>query len=641
MKLHSVVIILLGILAVACGSTGTSSPDIVDVQQAEDMGPEITVEVVAEIRVDLPDLDLAVLDLVEVMEIAPDLPPLPYPEAVILQPLDGKVLNVSLKSHFVGQVSDPNETMEMLTVLWESDIDGEVYEAVPNFEGVVEFDHLGFTPGPHVITMTVTNSAKLSTSKTVSVVMNIPPVGPTVSIEPANPITTEDLQAILVGEASDPEGAEVEVLIDWFEEGEPVNSLDGQLTVPADMTVRGVTWSVVVRAYDGNSYGAAEQDKVTIGNTPPTIGSATITPQAGSSSAEFSCAGEDLADADGDEVTVSYGWLVNEELVADQVTNVFPPNLVAKDDSLVCQATPEDKWDAGVPVLSAPVVIGNSPPAGGEALVEPAFGDKNTAFFCVAGGASDPDGDDVTYQFAWVANGAPIPGAEGQSLEGGQLQKADILRCRVTPTDGSANGPWFDSNLIVLANIPPTIGGATVLPAEGTALTTFTCEAIDAFDADGDQLKLKVVWSVNGEVVLGQSEAELAPGPFGKGDGVSCAISVWDGEVWTESVEAVEAAAVVNTLPTLESVTLDPTEGTEETTFSCIANGWFDPDPGDLFEVAYVWLVNGEPDDNFGAGTLHGAYFDAGDELVCQVTPENGDEQGLPMESEPLVVGEL
>jgi hypothetical protein len=640
MKLQSLAVILTGLLAVACGSTGTSAPDILDIQQIPEVAPEVIVEVIAEIAVDIPDVEPEVFDVVEVVEIAPELPP-PYPEAVILQPLDGKVLNVALKSHFVGQVSDPNDTMEMLTVLWESDIDGEVYEAVPNFEGVVEFDHLGFTPGPHVITMTVTNSAKLSTSKSVSVVMNIPPIGPTVSIEPANPIASEDLHAILVGEASDAEGAEVEVLIDWFEEGEPRNSLDGELTVPAEMTVRGVTWSVVVRAFDGNSYGAAEQDKVTIGNTPPSIESAVIEPEAGNMITEFTCSAKGVADADGDEVTVAYAWLVNEELAVEQETNIFLANQLVKNDSLVCQTTPEDKWDAGVPVLSGPVLIGNNPPSGGEALVEPPAGDKNTVFFCVAGGATDPDGDKVTYDFAWMVNGDPIPGAEGQQLEGGQVKKADILRCRVTPTDGSANGQWFDSNLIVLANIPPTIGGAKILPAEGDSLTTFTCEAIDAFDGDDDLLKSKVVWMVNGDIVLGQSELELAPGPFGKGDEVSCAISLWDGDVWTESVAATESAMVVNTLPTIESVTINPPVGTVETTFSCVADGWTDPDLGDLFEVTYLWLVNGEPADNLGAGTIHSAFFEAGDELVCQVTPENGDEQGVSVSSEAIFVGEL
>jgi len=641
MKLHSFAVIVSGLFILACGNSGTTPPDIVDLQQIPEVGPEVVMEVVAEVTADIPDLGPETVDIMEVLEIAPDLPPPPVPVAVILQPLDGKVLNVALKAHFVGQVSDPNETVDMLEVVWESDIDGKIHEAAPDFEGVVEFDYLGFTPGPHLITMTVTNSAKLSTSTSVSVIMNIPPIGPTVTIEPADPIASDDLHAILVGEASDAEGAEVEVLIDWFEEGEPVNSLDGELTVPAKMTIRGVTWSVVVRAYDGNSYGAAEQDKVTIGNTPPTIESATIEPESGDMFTEFTCSGEGMADVDGDEVTVIYGWLVNEEPVPEQTEATFPANLMVKGDSLLCQATPEDKWDAGEPVLSQTVVIGNSPPQGGVAEVEPELGDKNTSFFCKAEGAIDPDGDEVSYKYAWVANSEPVEGADGQMLEGGQLTKGDILRCRVTPTDGLANGPWFDSNLVVLVNIPPTVGGATVGPTEATALTTFTCEAVDALDADGDSLKVKVVWTVSGEVVLGEGAVELAPGPFAKGDEVTCSLAVWDGEMWSESVAADGSIVVANTLPTLESVSINPPSGTEETTFSCVANGWFDPDSEDLFEVTYEWLVNGEPADTFGAGTIHGAYFDAGDELVCQVTPENGDEQGLMVASEPLVVGGL
>lgn len=634
---------LWGLLVTACGAPGGAA-DPVDIE-AEilevDVAPQLVIEVVVEVAADVPDTGPDIAEVAEeVVEVVPEVT-LPLPVAVILQPLDGKVLNVALESHFVGQVSDPNEAMDTLEVRWESDVDGELHKAAPDFEGVVEFDYLGFTPGPHSITMTVTNSIGLAASESVSVIMNIPPIGPTVTIEPENPGTEDALHAIVVGEASDAEGADVVVLIDWFEDGEPFNSLDGELTVPPEITVRGVTWSVVVRAFDGNSYGSAEQDKVTIMNTPPTIDTVSVEPESGGMFTDFTCLGEGTEDVDGDEVTVTYIWLANEEPIAEQTEATLPAGDLLKGDSLVCRATPADKWDEGTPALSEPVFIGNSAPQGGSASVEPVTGDRNTSFSCTADGALDADGDEVLYLYSWVANGEPVDGATGQTLEGGLLHKGDILRCRVTPTDGEATGPWFDSNLVVLVNIPPTVGGATVSPIEGTALSTFTCQPSDAVDLDEDVLKFKVVWTVNGETVLGQSELELAPGPFGKGDQVTCSITAWDGEAWSESVAAGNSGTVLNTLPTLEGASINPPEGTEETTFSCVPDGWFDPDLDDLFEVEYLWFVNGEAVDIFGAGTIHGAYFDAGDEIVCQVTPENGDEQGVPVLSEPVVVGEL
>lgn len=631
-----------GFLFLACtGSTGSNTVPGLDASVPDlDGGPAQVAEVSEELVAEVVDSGVDLYEVLpEVVEVFPDLQ-FPPPTAVILQPLDGKVLNVALVSHFVGQVGDINDAMELLKVRWESDVDGEIHKATPDGKGVVEFDYLGFTPGPHLITMTVTNSAGLSASESVSVTMNIPPVGPTVTIEPANPVSSDDLHAVLVGEASDPEGADVEVLIDWFEEGVPVNGLDGLLTVPSAMTKRGVTWSVVVRAYDGNSYGFAEQDKVTIGNTSPVLYDVAIEPESGDMFTEFTCVPGGTSDADGDEVTLTYEWLANDQPMVEQIGAVLPGGFLMKGDSLVCQATPEDKWDAGESVLSAPVLIGNSKPTGGTALVEPPVGNRLTSFFCSAEGAVDPDGDEVIYQYAWVANGDKLDGAEEQTLQGGVLNKGDILRCRVTPFDGIANGTWFDSNLVVLANIPPVVGGATILPDEATAITTFTCAAMDEFDADGDLLKFKVLWSVNGDVVLGEIEEELPPGSFAKGDEVTCAISAWDGEEWSESVAAEVSVVIANTLPSLDSATVTPPEGTEATTFSCLAEGWFDPDLDDLFEVSYLWLVNGVPADNFGAGTIHGAYFDAGDKLVCQVTPKNGDELGEPVVSPPVTIGQ-
>ena len=640
MKTIVITLIVGAALCLGCtGSTGSAGVADIDAGTPDvDGGRQLVEEVQFDLGVEVLDVIPDVPEVVpEIVEVAPEVV-LPVPTGVILQPLNGKVLNVSLTAHFVGQVGDPNETTDMLKVRWESDVDGAFHESVPDAKGVAEFDYLGFTPGPHVITMTVTNSAGYSTAKSIKVTMNIPPIGPTVTIEPANPVASDDLHAVLVGEASDAEGADVEVLIDWFEDGEPANGFDGLLIVPAVMTKRGVTWSVVVRAFDGSSYGFAEQDKVTIGNTPPTISGALVEPDSGDMFTEFTCAAKSVSDADGDEVTVSFAWLVNDQPVPDQTEAIFPSGLLTKGDELVCQATPEDKWDAGEPALSPAVTIGNSKPTGGTALVEPPAGNRLTSFSCSAEGAVDPDGDDVTYLYSWVVNGDKIDGAEAQTLEGGQLQKGDILRCRVTPFDGFANGSWFDSNLVVLANIPPVVGGATLTPGEATAMTTFNCAALDSFDADDDLLKYKVVWTVAGEVVLGQTEEELAPGFFAKGEAVTCAISAWDGEEWSAYVPADESVVVANTLPTLESVSITPATGTEATTFSCQANGWFDPDSDDLFEVSYLWLVNNFPADNSGAGTIHGAYFDAGDEIVCQVTPKNGDELGAPVSSEPVAV---
>ena len=54
---------------------------------------------------------------------------------------------------------------------------------------------------------------------------------------------------------------------------------------------------------------------------------------------------------------------------------------------------------------------------------------------CAAGATSDPDGDPVTVQFGWRVGPAMVTGT-GDTLSG-QFSRGDMVRCELTPNDGS------------------------------------------------------------------------------------------------------------------------------------------------------------------------------------------------------------
>ncbi len=532
--------IVTGALVVmcACGGPGTGAPEVVDGVSEPDLRPEVVPELVLlDGGVDVQDVMPDVVEVVEVIEIIPDLPPLPLPIAEILQPLDGKVLNVALSAHFVGQVSDPLEPVENLSVIFVSSIDGQLFQGTPDTNGVVEFDYLGFTPGPQMVTMTVTNQAGLAASESVNIVMNIPPVGPTVTIENQSPGTNDVLHAVVVGEASDPEGAEVEVLIDWFNEGVPVNSLDGLVDVPPELTSKGETWSVVVRAFDGHSYGFAEQDKVTVENSPPTVSVVTIDPLAGDKKTEFNCLAQGAQDPDGDDVKLTYGWLVNDALFPGSDEPTLAGGLLTKGDELRCQVTALDEWLAGEPAVSDPVVIGNAPPEGGTAVLSPTLGPVDMEFTCAPEGAVDPDGKNVGYKIAWLVDGQPIAGANQFIYVPLAQHKGDVLRCRATPTDGEDYGDPFDSNAAILVNSPPQVSGVMVIPAQPGPQEDLACSGATS-DLDGDDVVLTATWTVDGNPLDGQLDTTLKAGLAPAGAEVTCALTPNDGEI-----DGVEVAA--------------------------------------------------------------------------------------------------
>ncbi|MBE7558690.1 hypothetical protein HS125_06990 [bacterium] len=52
----------------------------------------------------------------------------------------------------------------------------------------------------------------------------------------------------------------------------------------------------------------------------------------------------------------------------------------------------------------------------------------------------DPDGDTVTYTYAWFKNGAPA-GVSVNTVPAANTRALEVWLCRVTPSDGKINGP--------------------------------------------------------------------------------------------------------------------------------------------------------------------------------------------------------
>ena len=96
-----------------------------------------------------------------------------------------------------------------------------------------------------------------------------------------------------------------------------------------------------------------------------------------------------------------------------------------------------------------------------------------------------------------------------------------------------------------------------------------------------------------------------------------------------------DSAAPANSPPSITSVTITPSEVYEDTVLSCAAEGWSDAD-GDAEGLLFNWLVNGAPSGD--SPTLVGTDFSKGDEVICEVTPDDGVDLGEPVQSAPVRV---
>jgi len=142
-------------------------------------------------------------------------------------------------------------------------------------------------------------------------------------------------------------------------------------------------------------------------------------------------------------------------------------------------------------------------------------------------------------------------------------------------------------------------------------------------------------WFSSGLPLPGATGNTLDGASFAKGDLIHVEATPNDG---FEDGAAVQSTPVTiqNSPPSVLSVSITPSAGTEATTFSCSTSGAFDADPTDNVSFLWSWSVNSFVVAN--TSSLTGVDFDAGDSIECTATPTDGSAYGSPVTSLAVMV---
>ncbi|MBM4369926.1 MAG: hypothetical protein FJ102_27200, partial [Deltaproteobacteria bacterium] len=199
--------------------------------------------------------------------------------------------------------------------------------------------------------------------------------------------------------------------------------------------------------------------------------------------------------------------------------------------------------------------------------------------------STDPNGDSISYSYAWYRNGALSSASTSDTLPDSATSKGDTWRVNVTPNDGSVDGP-AGSDSLTIGNTAPSVTRADITPDPADVSDTLTCTATGFSDADGDSDRSTYAWTVNGSAA--GSGSSLSSG-FDKGDTVVCTVTPYDGADYGTAVT--DTIVIDNAPPAVTSVTLSPADPTTDETLSTTVSS-SDPD-GDRVTLSYTWYVDG------------------------------------------------
>ena len=229
-------------------------------------------------------------------------------------------------------------------------------------------------------------------------VVNHSPVIPPIAITPAEPDASVELVAYHepVFDADD-DTLELSYLwwINRTSQTEPVVTSEPYL--PAGTVSRGDEVSVEVQASDGEMQSAAISPQVAIGNAAPSLQAIDILPQAAGTLDEISLSLSGLADADDDELVISYQWYLNGQLLPDQTQPTLPAGVAKYPDHLSAQISVSDGIDA-LTQHAAEIQLTDTPAYLDMSDVPQALAHSQLTTFSIA--FVDPDGSDVSTSLA-------------------------------------------------------------------------------------------------------------------------------------------------------------------------------------------------------------------------------------------------
>lgn len=546
------------------------------------------------------------------------------PTASILSPLDGDDYYANDLVEFTLLLSDAEEPPENLSVLIDSTVDGVLFEGSPDSAGqFIEQRYL--SPGQHIIDILVTDSGGANIERTLDILVKPNNEAPTCSFVTPTPDTN-----VLGGNPIDFHIAvdDVNIPPDTLDVS-LTSSIDGFIPLPTPDATGQIYYTMEHFSLGRHSLTLSVRDErglecrvsqLLVMDSVPVISI-----QQPSDGDVFSLAeiiefkGRVLDNEDLEhEMTLEWYSDVDGQIHTDSVNaqgrqQFFYDQLSAGPHTITATST-----DSGEHSNSLDIDIRiNTPPTQPQIvfLPDPLYGNQDLIANPV--GATDIDGDSLTYQFAWSKNGVLQPFTTN-TISASNISVDDTWEVTITPDDGYDAGPSITESIVV-NNTPPTFSvPISVSPSQAEVGSNVLCSA-DVSDVDDGILSVEYTWSLNGTIV---ANSDLLNIPLGTplGSLYECSATATDSH--ESEISDTETVLVINTPPTVTTPSIISTDGNYfvSSTLTCSS---LVTDPNESLSPNYEWIISGSVLGTGDTIDLSTYTILPGDTVTCRASAED------------------
>jgi hypothetical protein len=551
------------------------------------------------------------------------------PEVQISSPTEDGVYYSDQLVILRASVSDTEDAPEALVVRWTSTLDGALGDATANSEGLVE-SFVNLREGAHAVQAFVTDSAGNEAQSTVLIDVGPPNSAPDCAITAPDDGSAGESGSTVTfrGTVSDVDVPADRLSVSWTSDkdgplGSSAPTSGGSVTFPyADLSID--THVVTMQVTDEVGATCTAEVVYTVGS-PPTID--LENPTTGEVVNEGEAVTFTALVSDGEDVPGDL-WVTWESSL-DGLLYEGPPDssgLAEFRDSALSRgdhaltATVTDT--AGLYATARTTFTVNGVPSAPGVSITPSSPYTDDDLRVTISSASvDPEGDAVSYAYAWSVDGAPSSASTSSTLPASATTRGQVWGVSVTATDGlGTSGAGAAS--VTIGNTAPSLSSLSLTPDPAYEDDVLVCTAGGTTDADGDAVGLNYEWYVDG-AALGYDSDTLDSARFDRGEAVYCTATPTDGTD-DGTTRTSNTVTIENSAPSVATVSISPASPTAASTLTCAYAGFDDAD-GDTDRSTYAWTVDGV---TVGTGSTLSGAFVGGDVVTCTVTPYDGTDAG-------------